>query len=201
MKRRSSPISSRISGGRPRPVLRAEGKDRQDADAEIAGGAHRAAQRLDAAAMAFAARQAARRRPAPVAIHDDGDVPRHGELADPHSSQRLGLRHLRQPHTVRISFSFAASILSISAIVSSVSLLHLLGRPLAVVLADLVVLLQLLEHIEAVAPHMPHRDPGGFGIFVRDLHQVLAALLVELGNAQPQHLPFGRRREAEIGGR
>ena len=59
---------------RPRPVLQAEGKDGDDLNAEFAGGAHRAAQRFDAEPMAFAARQAALRRPAAVAIHDDGDV-------------------------------------------------------------------------------------------------------------------------------
>jgi hypothetical protein len=34
---------------------------------------------------------------------------------------------------------------------------------------------------------------------VRDLHQFLAPLLVELGNPQAQHLPFGCGREAEVG--
>src|SRR3984893_9084368 len=45
-------------------------------------------------------------------------------------------------------------------------LLHLLGRPLAVVLADLVLLFHLLEHIEAVAAHVPHRYPRRLGVFV-----------------------------------
>ena len=101
-------------------------------------------------------------------------------------------------HTVRISFSLPASILSISPIVSSVSLLHLLGGALVVVLADLVILFQLLEHIKPVAPDVAHRDPGGLGIFVRHLDQVLAPLFVELRDAQPQHLPLGRGREAEM---
>jgi len=42
-------------------------------------------------------------------------------------------------------------------------------------------------------------DLGGFRVFVRDLDQFLAPLLVELGDAQAQHLAFGRGRQAEIG--
>src|SRR6516165_270147 len=78
-------------------------------------------------------------------------------------------------------------------------LLHLLAGALAVVLADLVVLLELLEHIQAVAPHVTHRYAGGFGIFVRNLHQLPAALLIELGNPQAQQLPFAGWSETEIG--
>ena len=48
---------------RPRPVLRAEGEEGENADAEIAGRADGAAQRLDAAPMALAARQSALRPP------------------------------------------------------------------------------------------------------------------------------------------
>ena len=60
--------------GRPAPVLRGEAVDRQIGDAELDRRAHRAAHRLDAAPMALETRQAARLRPAPVAVHDDGDV-------------------------------------------------------------------------------------------------------------------------------
>ncbi len=62
--------------GGPRPILGAERINGQYLDAELARRAHRAPQRLDAAAMPFPARQTARRRPAPVAVHDDGDVER-----------------------------------------------------------------------------------------------------------------------------
>jgi hypothetical protein len=57
--------------GRTRPVLRAEGKNRQIEDAEFVGRANHPPQRLDAAAMAFRARQTAGGRPASVAVHDD----------------------------------------------------------------------------------------------------------------------------------
>src|SRR5215468_7641597 len=61
---------------RPRPVFRAEGKDGEIQDAELVRRTHDTAQRLDAAAMAFRPGQTARRRPAPVAVHDDGDMQR-----------------------------------------------------------------------------------------------------------------------------
>src|SRR5439155_2750589 len=79
-------------------------------------------------------------------------------------------------------------------------LLHLLGGALAVVLADLVILFQLLEHFKTVAPHMPHRDPRRLGIFMSDLDQFAAPLLVELRDAQPYHLPLGRGIEPEVRG-
>ncbi len=56
-----------------------------------------------------------------------------------------------------------------------------------------VILFQLLQHVEAIAAHMAHGDPRRLGIFVRDLDQFLAALLVQFGNPQAQHLAFGRR--------
>ena len=68
-------------------------------------------------------------------------------------------------------------------------LLDLAGEALVVVLADLVILLELLEHVDAVAAHVAHGDARGLGIFVRDLDQFLAALLVELGNAQAETCP------------
>src|SRR6266705_1407662 len=51
-------------------------------------------------------------------------------------------------------------------------LLNLLGRALALVLADLVILFQLLEHINPVAPHMPNRDFRRLGVFMRDFDQL-----------------------------
>ena len=62
--------------GRTAPVLGREAVDGQVADAEIAGGAHGAADRLDAAPMALEPRQPALGRPAAVAVHDDGDMRR-----------------------------------------------------------------------------------------------------------------------------
>jgi hypothetical protein len=44
------------------------------------GGAYNAAQRLDAAAMAFGTRQAARGRPAPVSVHDDRHMQGNGSI-------------------------------------------------------------------------------------------------------------------------
>src|SRR5271165_4367733 len=78
-------------------------------------------------------------------------------------------------------------------------LLHVVGKALLIVLRNLVVLLKLLDGVKTIAADVTHRDLGGFGIFVRDLHQFLAALLVEFRNPQTKHLPLGRGREAQIG--
>ena len=93
MKRRSRPIRSRTSAG---------GRDQFSELKEkivstwmpISPAARTVrAQRLDAAAMAFGARQAARGRPAPVAIHDDGDMARHLEGGAGNGCGHFGLRH------------------------------------------------------------------------------------------------------------
>ena len=61
----------------PAPVLRAERKQGEVLDAALCARAHHRAHRFDAATMAGNARQEALFRPTPVAIHDDGNVPRH----------------------------------------------------------------------------------------------------------------------------
>ena len=58
---------------------------------------------------------------------------------------------------------------------------------------------ELLEEIKTIAADVAHRDARRLGIFVRDLHDFAAPFFIELGNAQPQHLAFGRRSETEIG--
>src|ERR1700728_542395 len=103
---------------RPRPVFRAEGKNRQDRNAKFARGPHGFAQRLDTAAMPFYPRQTTRSRPASVTIHDDSDVS--GDVEAAPCLQRL-LDLAVRAQTVMISFSFAASIFSTSAMVASVA--------------------------------------------------------------------------------
>ena len=78
--------------GRPRPVLRAEGEDRDDTDAEFARRADGTPQRLDAAAMSFARGKprAAAQRPLPsmmMATWRGASKPRRLRLLD------AGLRH------------------------------------------------------------------------------------------------------------
>ena len=73
------------------------------------------------------------------------------------------------------------------------------GQTLLIVFGNLVIFLQFLDGIQAITPDMPNRDPGRFRVFVRDLHKLLAALFVKLGNPQPEHLPFGGRIQAQIG--
>ena len=100
-----------------------------------------------------------------------------------------------------ISFSLPASIFSTSAIDGVGRLLHLVGLAGLVVLADFMVLLELLEQFEPVAADVADRDPRRLGIFMRELDDFAATFLVELRDAQAQNLAFGRRRQAEIGGR
>src|SRR3569833_710045 len=84
--------------------------------AALGAGADHAAQRLNALAMPGNTRHQPALRPATVAIHDDGDVPRHVSAG----RRRLLLagRHAGYARliaqTASRSFSFSASILSIS---------------------------------------------------------------------------------------
>src|SRR4051812_26181895 len=71
--------------------------------------------------------------------------------------------------------------------------LNVVVQALLIVLGNLVTLLKLLDDIETVTTDMTHGDLGSLGIFMRYLHELLAALLVKLRNAQPQHLTFGGR--------
>src|SRR5882757_1676118 len=70
-------------------------------------------------------------------------------------------------------------------------LLHVGGQTFLIVLGDLVILFQFLDGIETVAADVPDCDLRCFRVFVRDFHQLLAAVLIELGNSQAQHLAFG----------
>src|SRR3569833_1836451 len=84
--------------------------------AALGAGADHAAQRLNALAMPGNTRHQPALRPATVAIHDDGDVPRHVSAG----RRRLLLagRHAGYARliaqTASRSFSFSASILTIS---------------------------------------------------------------------------------------
>ena len=106
MKRRNSPIRSRISDGGRDQFSELKEKMVRIANAHFAGGAHGLAQRLDAAPMPLPARQPARRRPAAVAIHDDGDVPRHRRTAGQWELDCWAMATTDQ--TVMISFSLVA---------------------------------------------------------------------------------------------
>src|SRR5207237_10869657 len=84
-------------GRGPRPVFRAEGKNRQVEDAELVGGANDAAQCLDAAAVTFGARQTAGRSPTSVAVHDDGHMQRAIRTICPLAGGSGGIRHQSVP--------------------------------------------------------------------------------------------------------
>src|ERR1043166_5911346 len=71
-------------------------------------------------------------------------------------------------------------------------LLDVVIEALLVVLGNLVILLEFLDDIEAVTANVTYRYLGKIGIFVGDLDEFLAAFLIQLRNAQAQHLAFGR---------
>src|SRR5262249_60612680 len=77
--------------------------------------------------------------------------------------------------------------------------LDLAGKPIVIVLADLVFSFQFFDHVHGVAPNMTNRDARGFGVLVSNLHKFFAPLLVKFWNAQADCLPLGCRRQAEIG--
>ena len=84
---------------RPLPVLDREGVERHDAQLEARRGLDDLAHRGDAGAVAFDARQVARARPAAVAVHDHGDVPRQPleiDLLEERLLDRAGLGKLAE---------------------------------------------------------------------------------------------------------
>jgi hypothetical protein len=64
--------------GRALPVLGRERKNGEVLDAPVGAGEHRLDERVDPGLVAEHARQEALLRPSAVAVHDDGDVLRHG---------------------------------------------------------------------------------------------------------------------------
>src|SRR5690606_12847335 len=70
-------------------------------------------------------------------------------------------------------------------------LLHLLAVLAALVLADVPVLLELLEKVHAVPADVPDRDARLLGIIVRNLGQFAAALFVEFGERNANYRAFG----------
>src|SRR3979490_294405 len=69
-------------------------------------------------------------------------------------------------------------------------LLHIIGQTFLIVLGNLVILLKLLDGIEAVAADMADRDPGRLRGFCRGFLKLLAAVFIEFGNSQAKHLSF-----------
>ena len=98
-----------------------------------------------------------------------------------------------------ISFSLAASKPSISAIAWSVTFCTSTSWRFSSSSEIAWSLSSRLQHVEAVAAHVTHRDARVLRVFVGDLDHFLAALLVELGDADAQHRALDRRAEAEIG--
>src|SRR6266498_3317576 len=78
-------------------------------------------------------------------------------------------------------------------------LLHpLLGATLFIV-ADVPVANELLQVVHRVATHVPHGDAALFCQSAHDLDELLAPLLGQLRNRQPDELAVVRRRQPQIG--
>ena len=172
---------------------------RQDLDAVVGGSLQRPAHRFGAGAMTGDARQAALLRPAAVAVHDDRDVARDAPLPPAASPAGALLGGGCGGHLPRISFSLVVARLVdlLDRVVGQ--LLHFVLEALALVLADLVLLLVGLEVIHPVAADVADRDPRLLGILADELGQLLAALLGQLGDRQADHLAVGDRVEPETG--
>src|SRR5262252_5528875 len=191
-------------GGRSRPVLGAERIDGQNLDAQFADRPHGATQGFDATAVALAARQAALGSPPAVAVHDEGHVARRLEAGIRHFRRSRSLRHhllrCRGPDSNRHDFFFFGGKDLIDFTDDLIRrLLDLAGHAGVVIFADFAVFFELLEEIERIATYMADCDPRGLGVFVGDFDHLLAALLIEFRDAQPQHLPFRGRGQSEIG--
>ena len=133
-------MRSAISSVASPPVLRREGVERENFDAVIGGRLQRAPDRFGAGAMAGDARQPALLRPAAVAVHDDGDVARDGSAVgwrQPVSSLGRGAATSLAEDFLFLGLGGVVDLLD--RIVGQ--LLHLVLEPLALVLADLVLLL------------------------------------------------------------
>src|SRR5574344_611527 len=79
-------------------------------------------------------------------------------------------------------------------------LLDLVETLLHVVLGNLLVLLELLDRVVRIAADVAHRDLLRLGLGLRDLRDLLAALLVELRNRDAQDLAVRLRRHADVRG-
>src|SRR4051812_1232776 len=78
-------------------------------------------------------------------------------------------------------------------------LLQLRLGAVLVVRAHLTLALQLAQVVHHVAPHVAHRHAALLGDAVHDLHELLATLLGELGDREPDDLAVVRRREPHVG--
>ena len=111
---------------RPAPVLGAERKQGEVRNSTLDTGLNHGPDRLDAAFVPCHPRQEAATRPAPVAVHDEGDMARHSARLGNGTGRTNELRHLggfpdetqggaATAQTAIRSASFAARILSTSA--------------------------------------------------------------------------------------
>ena len=95
------------------------------------------------------------------------------------------------------SFFFSSSSIAVDVLVRQL-LNALLGAALLVV-ADVAVSDELLEVVHHVTSNVANRDAALLGQMADDLDELLAALLGELGNRQPDDLAVVRGVQPEVG--
>ncbi|CAN0652880.1 protein of unknown function [Nitratireductor aquimarinus] len=213
-------------GARSGPVFGGEGVNGQPVDAQLTGRAHRFAQRLHTGAVAGTAWQAARFRPATVAVHDDRHMRRLHVSASPRVRAALGLVEHRTETGIRFSIvpmlhrwsgsSFHASgwtqgdldVHDLGFFLGQElvhdgdglirHLLHLFGLRVQLVLAYVAILFGLFEMLHAVAAHVARGNLGALGVLMGDLHEFLAPLFIELWQRNAQGRTVHDRVEPEI---
>src|SRR5215212_873100 len=187
---------------RTRPVLGREGIEGQRLDPGVARRLEQRRKHRDAGPVAGGARKPASPGPAPVAVHDDGDVTRNplwvGDallggvcgVAFLDGFQQLDLREL----------GFLVGKGSLDPLDVAVGeLLQLILGPVLLVLGDLAFLAQLVQVLHLVAAHVPDGDPSLLGHAPRHPYEVPAALLCEFRYREPQYLAVVLGVEADIG--
>src|SRR5439155_20514919 len=190
---------SRHLGPRTRPVLGAERVEREDVDTRLVTGLHHRADGAHAGAVARHPGQVSLPRPAPVAVHDDADVPRQvrpGRQRDRGGSGWAKHSVDLEDRTPRARATFRSraadgsdledlSLLLLSGVVNLADeligdLLDLADGGLDLVLADVAVFFYLAQVVDLVATDVANRDTCLLCALVHQLHQLLAPLLGEL---------------------
>ena len=135
-------------------------------------------------------------RPAAVAVHDDGDVPRH--VAGLRNFLR-GAGLAAAAHTAISSFSLSCSSLSISAMCRSVSFCISSCARRSSFSEISFFFSASFSCVDGVAPQVAHRDARVLGLVLHHLDQLLAPLLGEQRHRHAHGFAAGRRIEAEVG--
>src|SRR5829696_3298180 len=190
---------------RASPVLGREGVEGERLYADPAGGLEQRGEDLDAGAVARGARKAAALGPAPVAVHDHGDVARGAAFFHACEDARLGRRFggmfsdwFQRLDLQKLHFFVAErSVYALHVVVSE--LLQLFFGPALVVLGDLALLAELVDVAHLVATDVPDRDTALLGHAPSQPDELAPALLGELRDGKADYLAVVLWVEAYVG--